>query len=191
MNYWQRLVRTVAPDDPVVELEEIKKHCRVEYFTDDDDYLTELVEVATAFIEGPYGIGICLMPQTWRLSLDYFPSEIVIPLGPVTAISGITYTDADGDSATVSTWRADLDSSPCRIWPARDTAWPVSTLQPGAVKVTFTAGYETVPSDLKAAIKLIVGNLYENREAATEIKLTDLPFGVSAILERYRAGRVA
>ena len=191
MNNWQRLVRTVAPDDPVVELEEIKKHCRVEYFTDDDDYLTELVEVATAFIEGPYGIGICLMPQTWRLSLDYFPSEIVIPLGPVTAISGITYTDADGDSATVSTWRADLDSSPCRIWPARDTAWPVSTLQPGAVKVTFTAGYETVPSDLKAAVKLIVGNLYENREAATEIKLTDLPFGVSTILERYRAGRVA
>jgi len=107
MNYWQRLVRTVVAADPVVELEEIKKHCRVEYFTDDDEYLTELVEVATAFIEGPSGIGICLMPQTWRLSLDYFPSEIVIPLGPVTAITGITYTDSDGDAATVSTWRTD------------------------------------------------------------------------------------
>lgn len=191
MNNWQRLVRVTAPVAPVVTLAEIKKHCRAEYFTDDDAYLAELVEVATAYVEGPNGIGICLLPQSWRLSLDYFPCEIVIPLGPVTAITGIAYTDSAGDPATLLTWRADFDASLCRIWPARDEAWPVSTLHPGAVKVTFTAGYSVVPADLKAAIKLLVGNLYENREATTETKITDLPLGVSAILERYRVGRVA
>lgn len=191
MNPWLRLVRTVAPANPVITLVEAKRHCRVDH-ADDDTYLTELVEVATAAIEGPNGIGIALMPQTWRLSLDYFPCEISIPLGPVTEVSSIAYTDANGDAATVASFRKDLDSSPVKVWPARDTAWPAITCEPGAVKVTFACGFATVPADLKAAVKLLVGHFYEHREAVTtDLKAVDLPMGVAAILDRYHVGRVA
>ena len=191
MSEWLRLVRTVAPSSPVITLAQAKRHCRVDH-NDDDADITELVEVATAAIEGPNGIGIALMPQTWRMSLDYFPCEIKIPLGPVTAISSIGYTDADGDPATVASWRADLDTSPVRIWPARDTAWPAITCEPGAVKVVFTCGFASVPSDLKAALKLLVSHFYEHREAVTtDLKAIDLPMGVDAILNRYRVGRFA
>lgn len=191
VGIWSRLVRTVAPAAPVITLVQAKAHLRVD-FADDDDLITELVEVATAFIEGPNGIGIALMPQTWRLSLDWFPyPEIVIPLGPVTAISSIAYTDSAGAPQSIATWRVDLDSNPCRIWPARDTSWPLIMWEPGAIKVTFVCGYATVPSDLKAAVKLIVGHLYEHRESVTDLTANELPMGVSAILERYRVGRVA
>lgn len=191
MNEWTRLVRTVAPAGPVISLAEAKRHLRVD-FSDDDSDIEELVAVATAAIEGPNGIGIALSPQTWRLSLDHFPCEIVVPLGPVTSISSIAYTGADGNPATVSTWRADLDAQPLRIWPARDTSWPSVTCEPGAVKVTFVCGYDETPADLKAALKLLVGHFYEHREAVTtDLKAVDLPMGVDAILNRYRVGRFA
>lgn len=191
MNEWSRLVRTVAPASPVITLDEAKRHLRVSHDDDNSD-ITELVEVATAAIEGPNGIGIALNEQTWRMSLDHFPCEVVIPLGPVTEITSICYTDADGDAATVDSWRTDLDTQPCRIWPARDTAWPAITCEPGAVKITFKCGFEQVPADLKAAVKLLVGHFYEHREAVTsDLKAVDLPMGIPAILERYRVGRFA
>ncbi|MBB2819001.1 head-tail connector protein [Rhizobium phaseoli] len=191
MNEWTRLVRTVAPASPVVSLEEAKRHLRVLHDDDNAD-IEAFIAAAIAAIEGPNGIGIALSPQTWRMSLDHFPCEIVIPLGPVTAVTSVAYTDAAGSPATVSGLRYDLDSSPLRIWPARDTTWPTIYCEPGAVKVTFVCGYATLPPDLRAAILLLVGHFYERREAVTtDLKAVDLPMGVSSILERYRVGRFA
>jgi uncharacterized phiE125 gp8 family phage protein len=199
MNEWTRLVMTVPPTAPVVTLDEAKRHLRV-FHNDDDADITAMVAAAQAAIEGPTGIGIALSPQTWRLSLDSFFSqsnwyrqEIVIPLGPVTAVASVTYRDANGTDQPVTGLRYDLAESPLRIWPARDTAWPLVWCEPGAVKVTFVCGYATLPQDLRWAILLMVGGYYENREAfTTSLKgLAELPLGVSSILERYRVGRVA
>lgn len=190
MNEWSRLVRTVAPDTQAVSLEAFKKHIRVD-FDDEDSGIEGYLYAAIAAVEGPYGIGVALTPQTWRLSLDRFPCEIIIPLGPVTEITSITYTAEDGTSQPVATWRADLDSQPCRIWPARDTVWPSTRCEPGAVEVTFECGFAEVPWDLKTAIMMIGGHLYANREATTELSMMDLPMGVDSILDRYRVGRFA
>jgi uncharacterized phiE125 gp8 family phage protein len=149
-----------------------------------------MIAAATASIEGPNGIGIALSPQTWRLSLDHFPCEIVVPLGPVTAVTSVTYKDALGTDQPVGGLRYDLDQQPLRIWPARDTAWPSIYCEPGAVKVTFECGYEELPQDLRWAMLLLVGHYYENREAVSE-GLQELPMGASSILERYRVGRAA
>lgn len=190
MSLWSRL-KLVTAASPVLTLAEAKRHLRVDH-DDDNATIAELIEVATAAIEGPAGIGIALGPQSWRLSLDYFPCEIVIPLGPVTAITSISYTDASGATATVDSWRVDFDAQPCRVWPARDTAWPAITCEPGAVKVVFECGHATVSADLKAALKLLVGHFYEHREAVTtDLRAVDLPMGVDAILNRYRAGQFA
>lgn len=191
MNEWTRLVRTQAPASPVVSVVEAKRHLRV-FHDDDDADIEAMVASAEAAIEGPTGIGVALSPQTWRLSLDRFPCEIIVPLGPVTAVTSVGYVDANGSDATVTGLRFDLDSSPLRIWPARGTAWPSATCEPGAVKVTFVCGYVDLPKDLRWAILLLVGHLYENREAVTtDLKAVDLPMGVSSILERYRVGRFA
>lgn len=197
MNEWLRLARVTAPTSTAVSLPEARRHLR--FFdpldTNEDPHIESLISAAEAFIEGPHGAGICLTPQTWRLSLDGFPCEIRIPLGPVTQITSIAYTDANGDAATVDSFRTDYDSAPCRVWPARDEAWPSVSCEPGAVKVTFEVGYATTPADLKQAELLLISHFYEHREAALDtgakFGMIEIPFGVEAILNRYRPGRVA
>jgi len=191
MSVWTRLVRTVAPASPVLSLPEAKRHLRVLHDDDDDDIMA-MIAAAIDAIEGPSGIGIALSPQTWRLSYDHFPCEIIVPLGPVTAVTSVSYTDRNGSPQTVPSLRFDLDESPLRIWPARDTSWPEIYCEPGAVKITFVCGYPELPQDLRWAILLLVGHFYQNREAVTyDLKAMDLPMGVSSILERYRVGRFA
>ena len=43
-----------------------------------------------------------------------------------------------------------------------------------------------VPEDLKSAIKLVAAHLYMNREAITDIKMEELPMGVTALMAPYR-----
>lgn len=171
-------------------LAEAKRHLRV-FHDDDDADITSMIAAAEASIEGPSGIGIALLSQTWRLSLDHFPCEIIVPLGPVTAVTSVAYRDDAGVEQSVSGPRYDLDQQPLRIWPARDTSWPSVAREPGAVKVTFVCGHQALPQDLRWALLLLVGHFYENREAVADGGLSELPLGVASILEHYRVGRVA
>ncbi|UGX87116.1 head-tail connector protein [Phyllobacterium meliloti] len=190
MNEWSRLALVTAATTEVVTLEEAKQQCRI-FHTDEDGQIPLYINAAVAFIEGPNGIGAALRPQTWRLSLDHFPCEITIPLGPVTEVSSIGYTDSAGLPATVASWRADFDTQPLRIWPARDTAWPSIVCESGAVKVVFKCGYQAVPADLKAAVLLLTAHFYEHREAVGEVEFYELPLAVQSILDRHRVGRFA
>lgn len=193
MSNWTRLIRVTPPSTTVVSIDEVKAHLNL---GDDfeDDYLPTLIRAAEAYFEGPNGIGVALLTQTWRLSLDRFSSVISIPLGPVTEIVSITYTDAAGDTHEVdpASYTYDLDTTPLRIVPAHGHSWPSVTLSPvGAVKVVFIAGYgdpAEVPADIRGAILLLIGHLHRNREATADKALSEIPFGVSTILDRYRVG---
>jgi len=194
---WDRLRRITAPAVQVVTLAEAKDHLKIE-FDDHDALITALIDAATSQVDGAAGIGSALITQTWRLSFDYWPSSpIQIPLGPVQSVTSITYVDGSGATQTWSPagYQVDVDGAVARIVPAYSTTWPVARLQPGAIKITFVAGYgpsaNDVPADLKAAIKLLIGHLFANREAASDKAIAALPFGVEAILNRYRSGLVA
>jgi len=50
------------------------------------------------------------------------------------------------------------------------------------------AEMDTVPADLKEAVRMLVGHLYENREAAlVGIAAEEVPFGVWDIVNQHRA----
>lgn len=51
---------------------------------------------------------------------------------------------------------------------------------------TFTAGFDEPPADLLAAVKLMLGHLYENREAAAVQAVAEIPLGVDALIQTYR-----
>lgn len=56
-----------------------------------------------------------------------------------------------------------------------------------AAKVTYIAGYETVPEDIEAAMLLILGHLYANRESVVvAVSATELPMGAKFLLDPYR-----
>ena len=181
---WLRVTRVTPSSDSILSVEEARIHLRA---TDesDDAYIESLISTATNFIEGPTGAGVAVLPAQWRLSMDNLPRCFDIDLCPVQTVDSIT---VDGVVVPTSAYDVDLDSTPARIV---GSYAPVAYVGNGKVKVTFTAGYDEVPADLKHCALLIIGHLYENREAAvaggTSMEVTEVPFAVNAILNRYRA----
>lgn len=175
-----------------MSLQEAKRHVHAEDFTDDDDYLQSLIDVAIAHVDGPEPawLGRAIAEQEWQLLLDGFPSGCIhLPIPPLQEVTAVEYVDIDGATQTLVGFRefgvASVNSSGF-ILPAFDTEWPSTRDEPEAVRITFTAGYSTVPKPVKHAILLLVGQWYENREDAANLKLECMPNGVDALLMPLR-----
>lgn len=187
------LSRISAPSVKPVSVADVKEQSRVDGVAE-DALLARLIDAATATIDGPYGIGICLESQQWEWAMDRFPLVFQIPLYPVISVDSIKYIDQNGTEQTLdpSVYRVDTHSNPARINLAWNQVWPSARLVSNAVKVTITAGHTSVPEDLKHAIVLLVAHWYENREAVTlDGTPRNMPMAVDAILDRYRVPGVA
>jgi uncharacterized phiE125 gp8 family phage protein len=176
---------------------------------DDDAYLAGLCAAVQAAFEGPNGCGIAFIQQQWKMTLDYWPPVAVapfasmedmirLPLWPVMSVDSLNYIDTGGNQQTLdpSNYITDLGSNPARIARAFGRVWPPTLFQLGSVQVIFTAGFgvdaTTVPQDLKQGMMMLAGHYYENREAVTDGRVNqpfEVPFGVQAIMDRYRVGR--
>lgn len=176
---WLR-VKRLSPGSPVLTVEEARDHLRVGHDFD-VGYIERLIAAAVSMIEGPTGAGIPLSKARWCLTMDHLPCRFDIDLCPVVSLDEIT---VEGETIDPSTYAVDLDSTPARVVGAYH---PRHCTGVGAVKVEFTAGYEIVPADLRHAVLMLIGHLYEHREATSEVDLKDVPFSVNAIINRYRA----
>jgi uncharacterized phiE125 gp8 family phage protein len=181
----------VTASAPLVTTAEAKRHCRIDDFNDDDSYIESLISVAQAYIDGPEPAWLGRsFGSSWTLTLDSFPSGCIrLPLPPLQEVTEVAYTATDGTTGTVTDFRefgVESVNSHGFILPAYDAAWPDTRDEPEAVRITFTAGYATVPPQVKHAILLLVGEWYENREDAGELKLTEIPTAASALLMPLR-----
>lgn len=163
------LTLTVAPAEEPVTLAEAKAHLRVTD-ADSDTLITTLIKTARLMAEG--FTNRAFVTQTWQWRLDgFFPWRISVPKGRLQSVSSIQYVDANGDTQTLasSDYSVDAKSDPGRIEPAYGKVWPTTRYQMNAVTITFVAGYgaaSAVPEDIKHAMLLIIGELYERREEA-------------------------
>ncbi len=98
---------------------------------------------------------------------------------PVQSVTSIQYLDANGNTQTLAQnpapglpgYIVDTDSEPARIAPANNLPWAVTLAQQSAVTILYQAGYanpDVVPETMKHQVKLLLGELYENREAISE-----------------------
>jgi hypothetical protein len=113
--------------------------------------------------------------------------------GTVTSSGVIKYygTDDTEYSMTGTDYFVDTKSEPGRISLASDKSWPDTTLRPiNGICITFVAGYgeaESVPQNIKNAILLLIGHLYEHREdVITGISAMPMPQGSEALLWKDR-----
>lgn len=211
---WDRLTLVAPPTLQPVTVVELKSQSRIDSH-DDDVFISDLIDRAVSMIDGPRGIGHCLMPQTWRLALDSFSGlgspystanyqycqnlEIVIPLGPVASVSSIKYLDQSGTEQTLAAdqYWVNLNRDPVRITPAYGVSWPSYRAMPGSIKIEFVAGYGSaalVPSKLRAAVLMLAAHWFENRSAVIaepRIQPYEMPLSVERCLADYRAGVVA
>jgi uncharacterized phiE125 gp8 family phage protein len=185
------LVLTTAPLTEPVSLDDAKLHLRVDIDTD-DTLINALIIAARQHIENV--LNRSLITQTWDLWLDEFPGDdyIELPKPPLSSVSSLKYYDT---SDTVATWAAanyfvDTKSEPGRLCLAYGITWPTTTLRDfNGVDITFVAGYgaaTAVPKPIKQAMLLLIGHLYEHREAVTTGQITTVPMAVDALIYPYR-----
>lgn len=139
------------------------------YGTAHDAELTSMIVAARRHVEAKLQRG--LITQTRALRLDGFPRVLKLRDGLLQSVTSIAYVDTAGATQTldVAAYQVDRYSDPPRVKPAFGSAWPPTRDQLNAVTVTYVCGYgvaAAVPQDIKSAMKLIVGDLFNNRESS-------------------------
>lgn len=195
MKHYSVAVKTAPSAEPLT-LAEAKAHLRLDV-SDEDSLVTALIQGAREWTE-----NYCRrswVRRTLELRLDCFPALIKLPRGPVSSLVGITYTDQNGQEATVApaTYQADLYSTPPRIMTVLGAVWPVPKVGAiNAVVVEYVAGYApgdtsptdhaaNVPAAVKAAMKLLIGGWYQNREHIVTAPPSEVPFAVRSLLAPF------
>lgn len=185
---------STPPGVEPVSLAELKAHLRVDGSAE-DDLITSQGKAAREWVEAVTGKQF--VEATLVDVYDGFPCAgrpILLSRSPVTAISGIIYTDTAGDPQSWTGYQSDLVGEPARIFPAYGEVYPSARGgDVNSVSVTYTAGYSSdasdVPDSIKAAIKLLVGHWYEHRMAATPENLSAAPLAVQHLIAPYRVRR--
>lgn len=183
------LAEITAPAKEPVTLTEAKDHLRVD-ISDDDTLIGALItaarERAEVFTRRQF------ITATWDVTWDGFPGGrwsdflsgstgiIYTPKPPLQSVASINYIDTGGTSTLLaaSDYIVDTASIQGRITPSTDTVWPTTELgRINSLTVRIVAGFgvdeSDVPATIRSAILLLVADMYEHREAQSEIKLED------------------
>jgi uncharacterized phiE125 gp8 family phage protein len=191
------LGRVTAPATRIISTADAKRHCRIEH-DDDDAEISSFVAAVEGHLDAQNGIlGRALITQTWRLNLNGAPSGNILRLAfpPVQSVTEIKYIDASGVEQTfaASNYRVILAGDDPFIELVNGASWPTVQNRSGALWVNFVAGYgdsaSDVPADLITAAKMLLGHLYENREAVQDGRASSVPFSFEAMASPFRVDR--
>lgn len=185
-----------APTSEPLTLAEAAAHLRIsDSPIPDADYVSALITAARNYAEGD--TRRAFVSQTWDYTLKEFPSwGLYLPIQPVQSVTYVQYVKPDGTTASFidtsvspNTAKFDVvtDGPRAYLIPKYGLEWPETRDHGQAVTVRFVAGYSTVPEDLKHALKMLIADWYEGREASSVGQaVTQVPFAVDAILSGYR-----
>jgi len=188
-------VQTVAPVVEPVTVAEAKSHLRVDG-SDSDTYIGTLIIAARQMVEN--WMQRSLVQRTYRADVSGFAYGFDLPYKPLASLSSVKYYNTDSPQVLTtldsSYYRADLLRG--EIYLDVGAIIPSVSTQHDAVQITYVAGYEpsadspqdhagNVPNAIKAAILLVVGHLFENREATSQLRIQELPT-VEMLLSGYR-----
>jgi uncharacterized phiE125 gp8 family phage protein len=187
---------TTVPDE-ALPVEDFKAHLRLGTSfgqeTTQNEVLAGFLRAAMSAIEARTGKILITRNFSWSVTGWRDSDAQVLPVAPVTMVTGVSLVDREGT-------QSDLPGE--RYWLERDSQRPrlraVGTSLPsipqnGSAVIEFEAGFgplwSDLPADLKQAVMLLATHYYEYRNETT---LDDgcMPFGVSSLIERYKTMRL-
>jgi uncharacterized phiE125 gp8 family phage protein len=191
------LIEETAPAAEALPVAALRGHLRLASGFDGPDdaaetaALTGFLRAAIATIEGR--TGKVLLKRRFRMQLDDWRDRLgqSLPLAPVHSVEKIEIDDGAGTVTALAAegWRMVPDGQ-------RPVILPTGVILPhvprrGSVTVTFIAGFgdawAQVPADLAQAVILLAARYYDDR--SQDGLRQALPFGVSALIEKWRAVR--
>lgn len=189
-----RLTETVGVPDGALPVQAMKDHLRLGTgFADDgmqDALIRGYLRSAMAAVEGR--IGKALIARAFLLTLMRWRDAAAqpLPVAPVVAVASVTVVDDAGVPVVVpgNRWRLEADLHRPKLM-ARGALLP-EVPAGGRAEVVFEAGFgawEAVPADLRQAVMLLAAQYHELRH---ESSVAAMPFGVMALIERWRTVRV-
>ena len=191
------LIEETAPAAEALPVAALREHLRlgtgfeIADDTAEDMALAGFLRAAIATIEAR--TGKVLLTRRFRMQLDDWRDRLgqTLPLAPVVAVEKIEIDDGMG---TVT----EVPAENWRLLPhgQRPMVLPTGVILPhvprrGMVSVTFMAGFgdawSLVPADLAQAVIMLAARYYEDR--SHDGTKGAMPFGVSALIERWRQVR--
>lgn len=189
MNY---LIKTVQPVSEPVSLAEAQLHLRLDTEgsppSHPDDTLVQTLISASRENAEQY-TGVTIAQASYKIESFVDKDHIKLQTFPVTSIESVSYVDEDGLTEIVDASLYEINNfyRPSRLY-LKGTAFRVE------LTVRFTAGYTDGqspntfpgPAGVKAAILLMLGNLYENRETVSSMQSYERPQSAIYLLTPHR-----
>ncbi len=191
------LIEETAPAAEALPVAALRAHLRLgsgfEIVADGAETvaLTGYLRAAMAAIEAR--TGKVLLTRRFRMQLDDWRDRLgqTLPLAPVITVEDIEIDDGAGTHIKLpaESWRLLPDTQRPMILPSGVILPHVP--RRGTVTIRFSAGFgadwQSVPADLAQAVMMLAARYYEDRSFGEQKGA--MPFGVSALIERWRQVR--
>lgn len=159
----------------------------------ESDLLTAIIQAAREHVEDY--TRRALLTQTWYYYLDEWPDQdfIKLPFGNLQTVTSVKYKDSDGTETTMTVtteYIVETNGEYCgRIVLPYGESWPSATLFPSnPITIEFVCGWTAaalIPSKIRAALKMVCKDLYDNRETKMSETAAENP-AVKALLASSR-----
>ena len=169
----------VEPPAPLVTWEDADQHLHLSGDTSQKAEVEAMIAAATQHIDGPNGwLGRAVGAQTLQARGAYFDCDrFRLPFPPVISVTSVDYLDPDGIEQTAPPELYEVRGD--EIVRAYGKAWPTVRRDDESVRVTYQAGYAELPMPIRAAILLMVGDLYRFRDTAAMVQMSEVPMSVT------------
>lgn len=170
----------------VISTAALKLFLRVDH-SEEDTLIEALRLAAIQYCENYTNLKLGRVTAT--MYLDKFPVMWEVPVAPVVSVDSITYNVSKATQVTLDTdnYFTDTNRKPARI--SVISIPDVYDYVYSGVQVNLTLGYEesAVPEAIIAAIRLLVGHYYEQRqETISGTIIANIPSGIHSLLNPYR-----
>lgn len=173
-----RIWTASAPTMAAVSVAELRDHLRVTG-DEEDGVIAAMALAATAHAEA--FTQRLLTRRSCTLLLTDLPAgdePVELPGGAVASLTSVV---ADGVTLTGCTV---VGHSPALLLPSGD--WPTVTGAGYPVTITYVAGPAILPFDLRMAIGVIVGDMFETRTNASDAALHEVPMSARMLMHSHR-----